>query len=62
LVEIAGRLFVIASTAARFSLDTTIYDPKLLMDALKTDGRISLDDIEGFYLVIFHRAVSAERW
>ena len=57
LVGTAGRLFIIASTATRFILDTTVYDPKLQMEALKTDGRISLDDIEGFYLAIFRRAV-----
>ena len=57
LVRASGRLFIIASTAARFILDTTVYDPRSQMEALKTDGRLFLDGMDSFYLVILRRAI-----
>jgi hypothetical protein len=57
LVRATGRLFIVAATAVRFILDTTIYDPKSRMHALKAVGRISLDGNIKFYPVILRHAV-----
>jgi hypothetical protein len=60
LVRTAGRLFIIASTAVRFILDEVICDPRLQMEALKIDGKISLDGLESFYLAILRHAVPSK--
>ena len=57
LVQAAGRLFIIASTMVRFILDTTVYNPRSQMEALKTDDRASLDKMEAIYSVILRYAV-----
>ena len=57
LVRAAGRLFIIASTAVRFVLDKIVRNPRSQMEALKADGRISLGDLDSFYLVILRHVV-----